>query len=286
MKVPAKIPVFYRKARFKRTKLPMGGFDCIFIRISPPVDSLALNFLDSVKGDVFIINDLDGLRVANNKIYTTSFTGDAAKYVPRTHVSKNRAYLESVLDESATQKLVLKPLDGFGGRGVIVIEREARQNYRSLLDYYIGEGDQSAYVILQEYVQGAEQGDVRILMLDGKPVGAMQRVPREGEARSNIHAGGAAVKHVLSPAEKALCRAVGPQLVRDGLYFAGIDVIGDKLIEVNVLCPGGITRINRLNRARLQAKVFDYVESVVASREFLVQRRSSLRKVIDEAGHG
>jgi glutathione synthase len=112
----------------------------------------------------------------------------------------------------------------------------------------------------------------------------MRRVPGKGDVRSNIHVGGKAVRHSLSREEKALCSAVGPYLVRDGLYFVGLDVIGSKLIEVNVLSPGGITRINKLNRARLQADVIDFVETVVESREFHVQRRVGFRQVIDEAG--
>lgn len=283
-KVPGRVPAFYRQAQFKRVKLPMGGFDCIFMRSNPPLDSLALNFLDSVKSDVFIVNDLDGLRVANNKIYTATFTGPASRYIPSTYVSKNKEYLEGVLEESETDRMVLKPLDGYGGRGVIVLEKDAPQNYRSLLDYYIGEGEKSHYVILQEFVEGAENGDVRILMLNGQPIGAMRRVPGKGELRSNIHVGGKAVRHSLTREEKALCHAVGPYLLRDGLYFVGLDVIGSKLIEVNVLSPGGITRINRLNRTRLQAEVIDFVETVVESREFHVQRRVGFRQVIDEAG--
>ena len=283
-KVPGRIPVFHRQAQFKKVKLPMGGFDCIFMRSNPPLDTLALNFLDSVKSDVFIVNDLEGLRIANNKVYTATFTGPAARFIPSTFVSKNKEYLESVLEESESDRMVLKPLDGFGGRGVIVLEKDARQNYRSLLDYYIGEGEKSHYVILQEYVEGAEAGDVRILMLNGQPIGAMRRVPGKGEVRSNIHVGGKAVRHSLKRGEKALCSAIGPHLVRDGLYFAGLDVIGNKLIEVNVMSPGGITRINKLNRARLQADVIDFVEAVVESREYLVQRRVGFRQVIDEAG--
>jgi glutathione synthase len=176
----------------------------------------------------------------------------------------------------------MKPLNGFGGQGVIVIEKSARQNFKSLLDFYIGSGDASNYVILQEYVTGAENGDVRILMLNGEPIGAMRRVPAGDDVRSNIHAGGKEVKHVLTKEEKALCHAIGPQLVRDGLYFAGLDVINGKLIEVNVLSPGGITRINRLNRVKLQSKVLDFIENVVSAKE-LVLERSAFRKVIEDA---
>ena len=281
-KVSGSVPTFYRQAEFKRSKLPLAGFDVIVMRANPPLDSLALNFLDSVRNDVFIMNDLDGLRIANNKLYPASFSGEAARFIPVTHVSKSQDYLAQVLEESSTEKMIMKPLNGFGGQGVIVVEKRAQQNFRSLLDFYIGSGNGN-YVILQEYVEGAEKGDVRILMLNGEPIGAMRRVPADNDVRSNIHAGGQEVKHSLSKEEKALCRALGPQLVRDGLYFVGIDVIGGKLIEVNVLSPGGITRINRLNRSKLQSHVLDFIENVVSARELVVERKNSFRKVIEDA---
>jgi glutathione synthase len=228
------------------------------------------------------MNDLDGLRIANNKLYTASFSGEADRFIPVTYVSKSREYLEQVLLESSAEKMIMKPLNGYGGQGVIVVEKSAKQNYRSLLDFYIG-GDQGNYVILQEYVAGADEGDVRILMLNGEPVGAMKRVPSENDIRSNIHAGGKEVKHSLSREEKQLCKALGPQLVRDGLYFVGLDVISGKLIEVNVLSPGGITRINKLNRTRIQKDVIDFVESVVLARELVSERKNAFRKVIEDA---
>lgn len=281
-KVSSSVPTFYKQAQFKRSKLPLAGFDVIVMRANPPLDTIALNFLDSVRNDVFIMNDLDGLRIANNKLYPASFSGEAARYIPVTHVSKSRDYLAQVLDESVTEKMIMKPLNGFGGQGVIVVEKRAQQNFRSLLDFYIGSGDGN-HVILQEYVEGAEQGDVRILMLNGEPIGAMRRVPATNDVRSNIQAGGKEVKHNLTKDEKALCRALGPQLVRDGLYFVGLDVIGGKLIEINVLSPGGISRINRLNRVKLQTNVLDFIENVVSARELVVERKSSFRKVIEDA---
>lgn len=281
-KVSSSIPSFYKQARFKRSKLPLSGFDAIVMRANPPLDNIALNFLDQVRNDTFIMNDIDGLRVANNKLYTASFSGPASEFIPATHVSKSRDYLERVINESDQERMILKPLAGFAGRGVIVVEKSARTSLRSLLDFYIGEGG-GHYVILQEYVPGAEQGDVRILMLNGEPIGAMKRVPAAGDARSNVHAGGTAVKHQLSKKEKALCKAIGPKLVRDGLYFAGLDVINGKLIEVNVLSPGGISRINRLNRTRLQRQVIDFVESVVQARESQVTRKHEFRKVVEDA---
>ena len=277
---------FYKNADLKRTQLPLAGFDAIIMRANPPLDTLALNFLDSVRGDTFIMNDLDGLRIANNKIYTASFQDTESEFIPATHVSKNREYLERIFDESDSDRMILKPLDGFGGRGVIVIEKSARQSFRSLLDFYIG-GDENGkgenYVILQDYVEGAEEGDVRIMMLNGEPIGAMKRVPANGDLRSNVHAGGRVVKHKLTEQEKKLCKYIGPKLVRDGLYLTGIDVIGGKLIEVNVLSPGGIVRINKLNRVKLQAQVIDFVESVVHAKELVRNRKTEFRQVIENA---
>ncbi|MET4696807.1 glutathione synthase [Endozoicomonas lisbonensis] len=283
--VPKNIPSFYRKAEFKKKALPLSGFDCIFMRANPPLDTLALNFLDSVRSHTFIMNDIDGLRIANNKLYTASFDDPANEFIPVTHVSKNRDYLERILAESESEKMILKPLDGYGGQGVIVLEKSARHNVRSLLDFYINSsgGTHGNYVILQDYVDGAEEGDVRILMLNGEPIGAMRRKPASGETRSNIHAGGVAVKHTLTAQEKKLCRFVGPKLVRDGLFFAGIDVINGKLIEVNVLSPGGIMRINSLNRTRLQKRVIDFIENVVNTKEMLIQRKTEFRKAIEDA---
>lgn len=284
--IPDNIPSFYKKAEFNSAQLPLAGFDAIVMRANPPLDTLALNFLDSVRLDTFIMNDIDGLRIANNKLYTSSFHDSGSEFIPVTHVSKNREYLERVFNESESNRMILKPLDGFGGRGVIILEKSARQSFSSLLEFYIGgdeSGKGSSYVILQDYVHGAEKGDVRILMLNGEPIGAMKRVPAENEIRSNVHAGGSVVKHRLTEQEQSLCKYIGPKLVRDGLYFTGIDTIDGKLIEVNVLSPGGITRVNKLNRTKLQCKVIDFIENVVDAKELIVSRKNQFRKVIEDA---
>ena len=189
-KVPENIPSFYKKAEFRTSQLPLAGFDAIIMRANPPVDTLALNFLDSVRADTFIMNDLYGFRVAHNQLYTASFQDNAAHYIPTTHVSKSREYLQRIFEESNSSKMILKPLDGFGGRGVIVLEKSARQSFSSLLDFYI-DGDEVGkkgnYVILQDYVHGAEEGDVRILMLNGEPIGAMRRMPSPADIPPNFH---------------------------------------------------------------------------------------------------
>ena len=160
-------------------------------------------------------------------------------------------------------------------------KRQALERVRP--DVYIGDTERGNYVILQEYVEGAELGDIRILMLNGKPIGAMRRIPPADDVRSNVHAGGSVVKHQLTEQEKRLCAHIGPKLVRDGLFFAGIDVINGKLIEVNVMSPGGIARINRLNSVRLQEKVIDFIEHMVSKKTQLSPRKQVFRPLLSEA---
>ncbi len=259
---------FYDKSKFQTELLSLRDFDVIFMRANPPLDPLVLNFLDSIKDDVFIINNINGLREANNKIYTASYYDPERELIPATHVSKNIDYLMRVIKESDADKMILKPLDGYGGSGVIVIEKSAMQNVKSLLDFYVNrDRGVSNYVILQDYVEGAEKGDVRVLMLNGKPIGALRRVPSASDVRSNISAGGTVEKYKLTKADKILCDKVGEKLVRDGILYAGLDIIGGKLIEVNVLSPGTIKDINKLNGVKLQEKIVDYLEQVVKTRE-------------------
>lgn len=283
-KVSKSLMSFYKNAKKKEQMLPLAGFDVIFMRSNPPLDNIVLNFLDSVKDDVLIINEVEGLREANNKLYTAAFFDPSDEIIPATHVSKNKKYLERVIKESKSSKMIMKPLNGFGGSGVILIETKATQNISSLLDFYIsGKDGQSNYVILQEYVEGAEEGDVRVLMLNGEPIGAMRRRPAQGEARSNVSAGGTVEKYTLTKQDKALCKTVGQRLVNDGLYFVGLDLIGGKLIEVNVLSPGGINYINKLLKIKLQKKVIDFAEQMILSKHKANDRRMQLRNTVTNA---
>lgn len=269
-KLSNSIPSFYKNMQFESGMRELSEFDVIFMRDNPPLDTLVLNFLDSIKDDVFIINAIKGLREANNKIYTAAYYDPNRELIPTTHVSKNIDYLLRMIEESEDDKMIMKPLDGYGGSGVIVIEKSAMANIRSLLDFYVNKTEgKTSYVILQEYIEGAENGDVRVLMLNGEPIGAIRRRPAKEDGRSNISAGGSVEKHKLSKAEKMLCKKIGEKLVRDGIYFAGLDLIGGKLIEVNVMSPGTITDINRLNKVKLQEKIIDYLEVVVEERHKL-----------------
>lgn len=283
-KIPENISSFYKKVTFQKNMSGLHAFDCIMIRKDPPINPLVLNFLDAIKDEVVMINDVDGIRKANNKLYTTTFHDPHNTYLPVTHVSGSKKFINKTIDESEHEKMILKPLDGSGGRGVIVLEKNARSNINSLLDFYIDEtGDN--YVILQEYIEGAEEGDVRVLMLNGKFIGAYNRKPAVGEIRANIQAGGTAHKYTMTESQKRVCKKVGTKLVSDGLYFVGLDMIGDKILEVNVLNPGGITNINRLEKVKLQKQVVDFLEEKVDAKaekrvelEYLLKRFSELRE--------
>ncbi len=283
-KVPSSLKSFHKKVTTREEMLPLAGFDAIFMRAEPPLDPLMLNFLDSVKDDVFIVNSLQGMRVANNKLYTAVFDDPNNDIIPVTHVSKNKEYLIRMIEESKSDKMILKPLNGFGGSGVILIEKSAMGNINSLLDFYLQNAiGGSDYVILQEYIEGADKGDVRVLMLNGVPIGAMKRVPGDKDHRSNVSAGGSVQKHKLTQQEKNLCKKIGPKLVKDGLYFVGIDVINGMLVEVNVMSPGGITYINKVYKVKIQEKVIDFLESKVLEQSAAFRRVTDLKRMVDEA---
>lgn len=282
-KFPTTIDAFHQKVQFKEQMLPLLGFDAIVLRADPPVNPTVLNFLDSVSQEVFVMNSVEGVRKGNNKLYTSTFHDPDNLFLPVTYVSKNKNYLKQMIMESPSEKMILKPLGGFGGSGVIVVEKSASASINSLLDFYIGSGAQKQYVILQEFVPGAEEGDVRILLLNGEPIGAMRRVPADDDIRSNVHAGGSAVKHTPTAKELEICKKIGPRLIKDGLYFVGIDIIGEKLIEVNVLSPGGIVNINRLNKTKLQERILDFIEYMAHDKNTTIQHRMACKEEVRNA---
>jgi glutathione synthase len=283
-KIPENIVSFYKKVVFEKKISPLHAFDCLMIRKDPPINPLVLNFLDAIKDEVVIINDVDGIRKANNKLYTTTFHDPNNTFLPKTHVSGSKKFIKKTIEESDQEKMILKPLDGSGGKGVIVLEKNARENINSLLDFYIDQtGDN--YVILQEFIEGIESGDVRVLMLNGQMIGAYNRKPADGEIRANIQTGGTAHKYTLSESQKKVCKKIGNKLVADGLYFVGLDMIGDKILEVNVLNPGGITNINKLDKTKLHRLVVDFIEDKVNEKverrvelEYLLKRITELRQ--------
>jgi len=242
--------------------------DALFLRKNPPLIYQTMEFLDSVKHRVFLINSTHGQILGNSKLYILNFPD----IIPETHVSRDPSRLKKIIDDFGGA-MVVKPLQRYGGEGVIKVSVRDRENLVSLINYYV-----RAYepypnrepIMVQEYLYGVkERGDVRILLLNGEILGAMRRRPLEGDFRTNIHAGATALKHEITEKEKAICHYIKDKLVEDGLYFVGIDVIADKLVEVNCVSPGGIPRINKLTRSKLEKNVIDFIEQKVKAMKSL-----------------
>ncbi len=238
----------------------VSDVDAVWVRKDPPFDVAYLHLtqqLDLVAKRTLVINSPRGLRDANEKLFAFQF----ARWMPRSLVSADRNRLLGFLEEVGGQA-VLKPLDGYGGLGVVALSRGDR-NTRSLIDLLTREGREHA--LIQEYLPAIREGDKRVLLLDGRLLGAILRVPREDDLRANIHVGGRVEPTSLSPAEQAMVDDIGPELQTRGLYFVGLDLIGEKLIEVNVTSPTGIQELGRFTGARPEEQVIAWAESATRS---------------------
>jgi glutathione synthase len=207
---------------------------------------------------VLVLNDPAGLRDANEKLFTFEFS----EYMPRSLVTADPAEILAFVGEVGG-RAVLKPLDGAGGSGVVLLSTDDRNN-RSLADVWTLEGKQLALV--QQYEPAVRVGDKRVLLLDGISLGAILRVPREDDVRANIHAGGQVSPTELTPNEQRLVEAMGPKLRRHGLFFVGLDLIGERLIEVNVTSPTGIQELGRFLGRPVEEDVIAWIEARVALR--------------------
>jgi glutathione synthase len=230
--------------------------DAILVRKDPPFDQQYLYttlLLEHARGRTLLINDPRALRDANEKLYALQFP----ELVPRTLVSASR---DQILEFTAEVggKAVIKPLDGAGGFGVLALSSDD-QNARAIIDMLTFEGKYLAMV--QEYLPEVRQGDKRVLLLDGEPLGAILRVPRSDDLRSNIHVGGSVVASDLTAKETAMVRAMAPRLRADGLVFVGLDVIGERLTEVNVTSPTGIQQLARFTGSKPEEKLIEWIEA-------------------------
>jgi glutathione synthase len=236
-------------------RLPLLDVEAVFIRKDPPFDQAYLYatlMLEPARGGPLIINDPRGLRDANEKLYALAFP----EWTPKTMVTADREMIHEFVAEVGGTA-VIKPLDGAGGWGVMMLRKDDK-NGRAIVDMLTGEGQKLAMV--QEFLPAVSQGDKRILVLDGEPLGAILRVPRGDEIRSNIHVGGRVVPTELTPREEELVRSVGARLRADGLVFVGLDVIGERLTEVNVTSPTGIQELSRFMGVDQAARVIEWTE--------------------------
>jgi len=231
-------------------------FDAIFMRKDPPFDLAYLSATHMLSlvdpAATLVLNNPRGLRDANEKLYALHFP----HIIPPSLVTAEMPALEHFLDDLGGE-MIIKPLDGCGGAGVFHVRRDDR-NLHSILEMSTANG--TRLIMAQRYLPEIRSGDKRLILLDGDPIGAVLRVPREDEHRGNIHVGGSCVKAPLTDRDRVIAAAVAPCLRRDGLYFVGLDVIGDWLTEVNVTSPTGIQEINQLDGVRLESTVIDFVE--------------------------
>ncbi len=236
-------------------RLALHDTDAVFIRKDPPFDQAYLYatlMLEPARGGPLLINDPRGLRDANEKLYALNFP----EWTPKTLVTCDRDMIHEFV-VTVGGKAVIKPLDGAGGWGVMMLRTEDK-NSRAIVDMLTGEGQKLAMV--QEFLPAVVEGDKRIIVLDGEPLGAILRVPRGDEIRSNIHVGGSVVPTELTPRELELVRSVGPRLRADGLIFVGLDVIGERLTEVNVTSPTGIQELSRFTEIDQSVRVIEWAE--------------------------
>ncbi len=242
-------------------RLDLAVVDVVLMRQDPPFDMAyitATHLLEHVRGEALVVNDPVAVRNAPEKLYVTHFEG----VMPPTLISSDRA---AILAFRARHKdVILKPLFGNGGADVFHLG-PADENFNALLELFTRLYREP--IVIQRYLPEVRAGDKRIILVDGEPVGALNRVPAAGEARANLHIGGRAEPATLSPRDREICAAIGPSLKEQGLLFAGIDVIGEYLTEINVTSPTGLQEISRFDGRNLAASVWNAIELRVKSRQ-------------------
>jgi glutathione synthase len=245
-------------------RLPLETMDAVFMRKDPPVSTAylyATYLLDYVDPSrTLVINHPQGLRAANEKMFALQFR-DA---IPETIVTQDKQTIRTFVDTKGMA--VLKPLGGKAGEGILLLQAGDR-NLNSLVEISTQQGQLP--VMVQVYLPEAQAGDKRIILLNGEPIGAVNRVPSGAEFRGNMATGGRVVQARLTEREQQICAQLAPTLRKNGLIFVGIDVIGGYLTEVNVTSPTGIREIDRLDDVRLGERVMEWL---VDARQGYVQR--------------
>jgi glutathione synthase len=234
--------------------IDLATMDVVLMRQDPPFDMAyitATHLLEHIHPQTLVVNDPVEVRNAPEKLFVTHF----AELMPPTLITSDRARIVDFRKEH--KDIILKPLYGNGGAGVFHLKPDD-ENLNAMLEQFTQLYREP--VIVQRYVPEVRHGDKRIILVDGAPAGAVARIPAEGEARANFHAGGTARKTTLSPRDREICASIGPALRERGLVFVGIDVLGDYLTEINVTSPTGIQEINRLDGVRIEAQIWDVIE--------------------------
>jgi glutathione synthase len=237
--------------------IDLATLDVVLMRQDPPFNLAyisATHLLDRVHPETLVVNDPHSVRNAPEKLFVTQF----AELMPPTLITYDPEEIKAFRREQG--EVIVKPIYGNGGAGVFRIKPDDT-NLASLIELfqtYLNEP-----LMVQRYLPEIRQGDKRIILIDGEPAGAVNRVPALDETRANLHVGGRAEKATLTRRDREICEIIGPTLHERGLIFVGIDVIGDWLTEINVTSPTGLQEINRFDETCLEARIWDVIEARV-----------------------
>ncbi|HUE79389.1 MAG TPA: glutathione synthetase [Sphingomicrobium sp.] len=260
----------------KTTELAMTDVDVLWLRNDPSLDAQSAPWAadagilfgrEAVKRGVLVLNDPNSLSLAVNKMYFQSFP-DAVR--AETLITKHAADVKEFA-KSHGGECILKPLQGSGGSGVFKVGKKNESNINQMIEAITRDG----YIIAQAYVAAAAKGDIRLFIMNGQPLrigkkyAALRRVSAEDDIRSNIHAGGKAVAVEIGETELRVAEAIRPKLIADGMFLVGIDIVGDKILEVNVFSPGNLHSCMKLAGANFAEPIIASVErKVEISKEF------------------
>ncbi|MEQ8602783.1 MAG: glutathione synthase [Marivibrio sp.] len=239
-----------------QTTLDLGtDVDVVLMRQDPPFDMgyiTATHILEHIHPKTLVVNDPAHVRNAPEKLLVTQF----AEFMPPTLITSSKSDVEAFRAEF--EDIIVKPLFGNGGAGVFRLQK-GDENLASLLEMFAVAFPREPFMV-QKYLPAVRQGDKRVILVDGEPAGSINRIPAEGESRSNMHVGGKAVKDEMTARDREICAAIGPMLKERGLIFVGIDVIGGYLTEINVTSPTGLQEVNRYDEVCLEAQIWDAIE--------------------------
>lgn len=241
-------------------EVDLSEFDVVWLRQDPPFDMgyvTSTHLLDRVHPDTLVVNDPFWVRNCPEKLMVLDFPD----LTPPTMIARDLSDFRRFRERHS--EIIVKPLYGNGGAGVFHL-RPGDPNLSALLETFAGINREP--MIAQKYLPAVAKGDKRIILVDGEPVGAINRVPQEGEARSNMHVGGRAEKVDLTDREREICRRIGPVLREKGLIFTGIDVIDGWLTEINVTSPTGLQELERFDGINAATLIWDAIERRYAER--------------------
>ncbi len=236
---------------------PLKDYDVVMMRQDPPFDMAyitATHILEKLPLSTLVVNNPSEVRNSPEKIFVTNFP----HLMPKTIITRNSKVIENFRNDY--NDIIIKPLYGNGGQGIFHILPED-ENFNSILEMFFSKSKEP--LMIQEYLRDVREGDKRIILLNGEPVGAINRIPKKGESRSNMHVGGKPEKTQLTTRDKFICSEISDSLKKKGLYLVGIDVIGDYMTEINVTSPTGIREIRDLQSIAIEEMFWDFIENKI-----------------------